>query len=123
MGREGEGAVTIGISRSLAFQDHTESVSVDAYGTNDHPPGPEVIARAAGMIFAAGEAALAVDPYGKPDVRAPARARPLDGQTMRVTIRLLFTVSSDDVLAGGPIHRERASEVARAMYKALEERF
>lgn len=113
----------IGISRALAFQDHTEAVAVDAYGTKGAPPGPEAIARAAGMIFAAGEAALAVDPYGSPIVRAPARARPLDGQTMRVTIRLLFTVSSDDVLAGGPIHRERINEVGKAMYRALEERF
>ncbi len=123
MGREGEGPVTIGISFSHAFQDHTEVVAVDAYGANDHPPGPEAIARAAGMIFAAGEAALAVDPYGKPDVRALTRARPLDGQTMRVTIRLLFAVSSDDVLAGGPIHRARRAAVAKAMYSALEERF
>jgi len=122
MGREGEEAVTIGISRSLAFQDHTEAVSVDAYGTKEDQPGPAAIGMAMGMIFAAGEAALAVDPYGKPRVSFGPN-RPHDGLTQRVTIRLLFTVSSDDVLTGGAIHRARATEVGKAMYKALEERF
>lgn len=114
--------MSIGISRTLAFQDHTEAVAVDAYGTKEDPPGQASIGRAVGMIFAAGEAALAVDPYGEPSVSFGPN-RPHDGLTKRVTVRLLFKVSSDDVLAGGPIHRERASEVGKAMYRALEERF
>lgn len=112
----------IGISRTLAFQDHTEAVAVDAYGTKEDPPGPEVIARAHAMILAAEEAALAVDPYGLPSISSGPN-RPHDGVTKRVTVRLLFKVSSDDVLTGGPIHRARATEVGKAMCRALEERF
>ena len=114
--------MSVGISRTLAFLDHTEAVSVDAYGTKADGPGPEVIGRALGMIFAAGEAALAVDPYGDPSVSIGPNS-PHDGMTKRLTVRLLFKVSSDDVLAGGPIHNERITEVGRAMYRALEERF
>jgi hypothetical protein len=112
----------IGISRAPSFRGHHESVSVTAYGTRGDLPGPEDIGRAAGMIFAAGEAALAVDPYGAPEVSQSARGAVNLG-CKQTSFRIQFKVSSDDVLAGGPIHRERAAEVGRAMYRALEGRF
>jgi|SRR6478609_1598002 len=114
--------MSIGISRTPSFRDHHESVSVTAYGTRDDPPGPEDIGRAAGMLFAAGEAALAVDPYGSPEV-SHSKSGGVSLGCKRLTFRIQFAVSSDDVLAGGPIHRERATEVGRTMYRALEARF
>lgn len=113
--------MTIGISRTPSFRAHHESVSATAYGTREDPPGLEDIGRALGMIFAAGEAALMVDPYGAPEV-SQSKWGGVGNGCRQLTFRIQFKVSSDDVLAGGPIHCERANEVGKAMYRALEER-
>lgn len=114
--------MSVGISCCHVFAEGTLAVACEAHGTRDSEPTPEDVGRALGMIFAAGEAALAIDPYGKPSVATSSRRRDFT-TSKRLTFKLCFKVSSEDVLAGGPIHRSRMARVAGTMYGKLEELF
>lgn len=102
-------------------------VSVTIYGERDgEGVSPEEAGIGAGAIYCAADAAWEVDPWGTPrwilskdtyryneKERRDAAPRPY------IYHRLEFEVSCFDVTKLGPIHRQRAWQVADAMYRAL----
>lgn len=102
-------------------------VSLTIYGDGDNAPAgsepaEERLGAAMGALFRVAEAAWAVDPYGTPLWRQHRASYDYRGIKRVYDYHCLdFIVSSDDVTAGGPIHRERAKACSQAMRKALSE--
>lgn len=100
-------------------------VSMTIFGAPGDPStlSPERRGQIAGIMFRAAEEASALDPYGM--ARWSFKRGVTLGQSKRpgrpfVAHTVEWYASHDDVLAGGPIHRERADRCRAAMYAVLE---
>ena len=85
------------------------------------------VGAAFGALRFAADAALEVDPWAtfqwKKSERPPEPRDDGSGGMYRATMSLGLAVraSSGDVMDGGPLHREREREVAKAMRRGLDE--
>lgn len=115
--------MSFGISRGrIGESSAIPCVSVEVYPNRAGELVPEELGTAAGAIFAAAEAALLEDPYAKLNWQYTAE-KPWPGSARRVRHRLVATVSSDDVLMLGPMHRARGVRVGNAMDGVVTEMF
>lgn len=101
-------------------------VSITVYGEREAKTldEPEKIGAALGLLYKAADAAFAIDPFGRTKVRSKFdHTAGVEGYKPKPYMYLLITfiASSDDVVTGGPLHRERARRCGAAMYRVVEE--
>lgn len=97
-------------------------VSLTIYGDGGDEPSPERLGVGMAAVFKAAEAALELDPYGKPKWTVRLDFYLYQGvRRWYVYHNLAFEASSGDVIEGGPIHRERAHACRRAMARSLDQ--
>lgn len=117
--------MNIGVAGGWDTKTRCPYVSVQVYGERDGScVTPEQIGKAYGALRRVVDLALETDPWAEFDWKVswrPPEPRG-DGGLFRATwlIAVACRVSSGDVMEGGPLHRLRATEVARVMRSALD---